>query len=101
MYSDDRIFTSLEERLGVKSLPFVDYRKYSRIRKWTLEISRGKELIAIIRVSEGQQNSRLLLSELTVQEVIFMHLIQCGEKSDILLPKNLSLLQCLMSQDTT
>ncbi|KAH1126896.1 hypothetical protein GLYMA_06G207100v4 [Glycine max] len=44
----------LKERLGVKSdkdLPMVDYRKYSRVRKWTVGIPGGKELIAIIRAS--------------------------------------------------
>ncbi|CAJ2642007.1 unnamed protein product [Trifolium pratense] len=44
----------LKERLGVKAedeLPTVDYRKYSRVRKWTVGISGGKEQIAIIRAS--------------------------------------------------
>ncbi|XP_019451904.1 PREDICTED: serine protease SPPA, chloroplastic-like [Lupinus angustifolius] len=51
---DDEVITRLKERLGVKAnknLPMVDYRKYSRVRKWTLGISGGKELIAIIRAS--------------------------------------------------
>ncbi|KAL5146618.1 Serine protease SPPA, chloroplastic [Glycine soja] len=51
---DDEITAMLKERLGVKSdkdLPMVDYRKYSRVRKWTVGIPGGKELIAIIRAS--------------------------------------------------
>ncbi|XP_047163213.1 serine protease SPPA, chloroplastic-like isoform X1 [Vigna umbellata] len=51
---DDEIITMLKERLGVKldkDLPMVDYRKYSRVRKWTVGISGGGELIAIIRAS--------------------------------------------------
>ncbi|XP_027344924.1 serine protease SPPA, chloroplastic-like isoform X1 [Abrus precatorius] len=51
---DDEVIAMLKERLGVKSnkdLPMVDYRKYSRVRKWTVGISGGKELIAVIRAS--------------------------------------------------
>ncbi|XP_058768439.1 serine protease SPPA, chloroplastic-like [Vicia villosa] len=51
---DDEVTAMLKERLGVKAekdLPTVDYSKYSRVRKWTVGISGGKELIAIIRAS--------------------------------------------------
>ncbi|PNY04808.1 protease 4-like protein [Trifolium pratense] len=51
---DDEVTAMLKERLGVKAedeLPTVDYRKYSRVRKWTVGISGGKEQIAIIRAS--------------------------------------------------
>ncbi|KAK7411295.1 hypothetical protein VNO78_02728 [Psophocarpus tetragonolobus] len=51
---DDEINAMLKERLGVKSdkdLPMVDYRKYSRVRKWTVGISGGNDHIAIIRAS--------------------------------------------------
>lgn len=51
---DDEVTDMLKERLGVKTdkkLPTVDYGKYSRVRKWTVGISGGKELIAIIRAS--------------------------------------------------
>ncbi|XP_057439776.1 serine protease SPPA, chloroplastic-like [Lotus japonicus] len=51
---DDEVIAMLKERLGVKTdkdLPMVDYRKYSRVRKWTVGISGGKDLIAIIRAS--------------------------------------------------
>ncbi|KAK7304214.1 hypothetical protein RJT34_15337 [Clitoria ternatea] len=51
---DDEVIAMLKERLGVKSdkdLPMVDYRKYSRVRKWTVGMPGGNELIAIIRAS--------------------------------------------------
>lgn len=51
---DDEVTAMLKERLGVKAkkdLPTVDYRRYSRVRKSTVGISGGKELIAIIRAS--------------------------------------------------
>ncbi|XP_061361036.1 serine protease SPPA, chloroplastic-like isoform X2 [Gastrolobium bilobum] len=51
---DDEVIARLKERLGVKTdqnLPMVDFRRYSRVRKWTIGISGGKQLIAIIRAS--------------------------------------------------
>ncbi|XP_050870825.1 serine protease SPPA, chloroplastic [Lathyrus oleraceus] len=51
---DDEVMTRLKERLRVKTdknLPMVDFRKYSGVRKWTVGISGGKELIAVIRAS--------------------------------------------------
>ncbi|KAI8528747.1 hypothetical protein RHMOL_Rhmol12G0171300 [Rhododendron molle] len=51
---DDEVMSKLKERLGLqedKKLPVVDYRKYSRVRKWTLGLSGGKDKIAIIRAS--------------------------------------------------
>ncbi|KAM5576000.1 hypothetical protein ABKV19_014764, partial [Rosa sericea] len=51
---DDEVTSMLKERLGVqkeKKLPMVDYRKYSKVRKWTLDLSGGKDKIAIIRAS--------------------------------------------------
>ncbi|KAF7806300.1 serine protease SPPA, chloroplastic-like [Senna tora] len=51
---DDEVISMLKERLGVKTdknLPMVDYRRYSRVRKGTVGISGGKDLIAIIRAS--------------------------------------------------
>ncbi|XP_027192880.1 serine protease SPPA, chloroplastic-like isoform X2 [Cicer arietinum] len=51
---DDEVITRLKERLQVKTdknLPMVDFRKYSGVRKWTVGISGGKEMIAIIRAS--------------------------------------------------
>ncbi|GAU23271.1 hypothetical protein TSUD_281660, partial [Trifolium subterraneum] len=51
---DDEVTAMLKERLGVKAeekLPTVDYSKYSRVKKWTVGISGGKEQIAIIRAS--------------------------------------------------
>lgn len=49
LYKDD-VITNLKDRLGVKSLPFVSFKEYSRVSKSTVGlISRAKELIAIIR----------------------------------------------------
>ncbi|KAI9117552.1 hypothetical protein K1719_011718 [Acacia pycnantha] len=51
---DDEVISMLKERLGVETdenLHMVDYRKYSRVRKWTVGISGGKDLIALIRAS--------------------------------------------------
>ncbi|PIM97225.1 hypothetical protein CDL12_30307 [Handroanthus impetiginosus] len=44
----------LKERLAVpsnKNLPTVDYRKYSRVKKWTLGLTGYRDQIAIIRAS--------------------------------------------------
>ncbi|KAI4335855.1 hypothetical protein L6164_014460 [Bauhinia variegata] len=51
---DDEVISMLKDRLKVKAdkdLPMVDYRKYSRVRRWTVGLSGGKDLIAIIRAS--------------------------------------------------
>ncbi|PSR95743.1 Serine protease [Actinidia chinensis var. chinensis] len=51
---DDEVMSELKERLGLqkdKNLPTVDYRKYSRVRKWTLGLSGGKDQIAVIRAT--------------------------------------------------
>jgi protease IV len=32
-------------------VPFLKYRKYSRVKKWTVGISGDKEMIAVIRAS--------------------------------------------------
>ncbi|KAM1036216.1 hypothetical protein ACFX13_039997 [Malus domestica] len=51
---DDEVISMLKERLGVqkeKTLPMVDYRKYSKVRQWTVGLSGGKDKIAIIRAS--------------------------------------------------
>ncbi|XP_077221850.1 serine protease SPPA, chloroplastic-like [Tasmannia lanceolata] len=51
---EDEVTSMLKERLGQKEdkkLPEVDYRKYSRVRKWTLGLTGGKDQIAIIRAS--------------------------------------------------
>ncbi|KAL4185606.1 hypothetical protein AMTRI_Chr10g231500 [Amborella trichopoda] len=51
---DDEVVSKLKERLGQnkeKNLLTVDYRKYSRVRKWTLGLTGGKDQIAIIRAS--------------------------------------------------
>ncbi|XP_022885616.1 serine protease SPPA, chloroplastic-like [Olea europaea var. sylvestris] len=51
---DDEIISLLKERLGlpsIKTLPTVDYRKYSRVRNWSLGLTGYKDKIAIIRAS--------------------------------------------------
>ncbi|KAH7549229.1 hypothetical protein JRO89_XS13G0001800 [Xanthoceras sorbifolium] len=51
---DDEVISLLKKRLGIqndKNLPIVDYRKYSRVKKWTLGLTGGKEQIAVIRAS--------------------------------------------------
>jgi len=59
---DDEVITSLIEKLGVKSLCMVNFRKYSRVREWTVGISRGEEVIAIIRVS-GTIDRKIIAQE--------------------------------------
>ncbi|CAH1428250.1 unnamed protein product [Lactuca virosa] len=51
---DDEVTSMLKTKLGIaeeKKLPLVDYKKYSRVRKWTLGLSGGKDQIAVIRAS--------------------------------------------------
>ncbi|PKI43925.1 hypothetical protein CRG98_035759, partial [Punica granatum] len=51
---DDEVMSMLKEKLGVqkdKKLPMVDYKKYSRVGKWTVGLSGGKDLVAVIRAS--------------------------------------------------
>ncbi|KAK9105356.1 hypothetical protein Scep_022200 [Stephania cephalantha] len=51
---EDEIIDRLKERLGhakEKSLPMVDYKKYARVRNWTLGLTGGKDQIAVIRAS--------------------------------------------------
>ncbi|KAG1327492.1 putative Serine protease SPPA, chloroplastic [Cocos nucifera] len=62
---DDEVMSMLKERLGQKdkkNLLIVDYRKYSRVRKWTLGLEGGKEQIAIIRASGSISRTRSPLS---------------------------------------
>ncbi|KAJ7559074.1 hypothetical protein O6H91_04G068800 [Diphasiastrum complanatum] len=49
---EDEIEAMLKERLGQKGdkpLQSVDYKRYSRVKEWTLSLSGGKDKIAIIR----------------------------------------------------
>ncbi|XP_042476217.1 serine protease SPPA, chloroplastic [Macadamia integrifolia] len=65
IHYDDEVITMLKEKLGVKAeknLPTVDYKKYSRVRKWTLGLSGGKEQIAVIRASGSISRVRSPLS---------------------------------------
>ncbi|XP_031105694.1 serine protease SPPA, chloroplastic [Ipomoea triloba] len=51
---DDEVMSMLKERLGTpkdKKLPTVDYRKYSRVRRWTLGLAGYRDQIAVIRAS--------------------------------------------------
>ncbi|WCJ22059.1 signal peptide peptidase [Euphorbia peplus] len=51
---DDEVISMLKEKLGVekdKPLPTVEYKKYSRVRNWTLGLTGGKDIIAVIRAS--------------------------------------------------
>ncbi|CAH9095715.1 unnamed protein product [Cuscuta epithymum] len=51
---DDEVVSMLKERLGTpkdKSLPTVDYRKYSRVRSRTLGLAGYQDQIALIRAS--------------------------------------------------
>ncbi|CAI9786766.1 unnamed protein product [Fraxinus pennsylvanica] len=62
---DDEVISLLKERLGfpsIKTLPTVDYRKYSRVRKWTLGLTGYKDKIAIIRASGAISRTRGPLS---------------------------------------
>ncbi|MFS7900458.1 putative peptidase S49, ClpP/crotonase-like domain superfamily [Helianthus anomalus] len=49
-----QVRSMLKTRLGIaekKKLPLIDYKKYSRIRKWSVGLSGGKDRIAVIRAS--------------------------------------------------
>ncbi|KAJ6411479.1 hypothetical protein OIU84_008117 [Salix udensis] len=62
---DDEVISMLKEKVGVqkdKVLPMVDYRKYSRVRNWTLGLTGGRDLIAIIRASGSISRVRSPLS---------------------------------------
>ncbi|KAI3686589.1 hypothetical protein L1987_80269 [Smallanthus sonchifolius] len=82
---DDEVTSMLKIKLGISSeemLPVVGYKKYSRVKKWTLGLSGGSDEIAVIRASGSisrvrepfsSSNSALLLNNLlrrfTRQEV--------------------------------
>ncbi|GMH11539.1 hypothetical protein Nepgr_013380 [Nepenthes gracilis] len=62
---DDEMIVMLKEKLQFqtdKNLPMADYRKYSRVRKWTIGLSGGKDRIAIIRASGSISRVRSPLS---------------------------------------
>ncbi|KAI3688832.1 hypothetical protein L2E82_46697 [Cichorium intybus] len=51
---DDEVTSMLKKKLGIaetKKLPLVAYKKYSRVRKWSLGLTGGKDRIAVIRAS--------------------------------------------------
>lgn len=58
---DDEVMSLLKMRLGVpkdKNLPEVDYRKYSKVRRWTLGLTGYKDQIAVIRASGSISRTR-------------------------------------------
>ncbi|KAI3673310.1 hypothetical protein L6452_39427 [Arctium lappa] len=51
---DDEVTSMLKTKLGIakeKKLLTVSYKKYSKVKKWTLGLSGGKDKIAVIRAS--------------------------------------------------
>ncbi|XP_058112383.1 serine protease SPPA, chloroplastic isoform X2 [Magnolia sinica] len=65
LHYDDEVMSMLKERVGQpkdKQLLTVDYRKYSRVRNWTLGLGQGKDQIAIIRASGSISRVRSPLS---------------------------------------
>ncbi|KAK8507050.1 hypothetical protein V6N13_069843 [Hibiscus sabdariffa] len=65
IHYDDEVISMLKERLGVqedKILRMVDYKKYSKVRKWTLGLTGGRDLIAVIRASGSISRVRSPLS---------------------------------------
>ncbi|KAK9278401.1 hypothetical protein L1049_027966 [Liquidambar formosana] len=62
---DDEVILKLKERLGLqkdKNLPMVDYRKYSRVRKWTLGLTGGEQFIEKIRsVRESKRYKAVII----------------------------------------
>ncbi|KAJ6814345.1 serine protease SPPA, chloroplastic [Iris pallida] len=62
---DDEVLSMLKERLGQKEkekLRTVDYRRYSRVRNWTLGLEGGGDRIAVIRASGSISRARGPLS---------------------------------------
>uniref|UniRef100_A0A1D1Z4I2 Protease 4 n=1 Tax=Anthurium amnicola TaxID=1678845 RepID=A0A1D1Z4I2_9ARAE len=58
---DDEIISMLKERLGQekeKNLRVVDFRRYSRVRKWTLGLEESGDEIAVIRASGSISRAR-------------------------------------------
>ncbi|XVE54626.1 hypothetical protein DITRI_Ditri03aG0097200 [Diplodiscus trichospermus] len=65
IHYDDEVISMLKERLGIqkdKNLHMVDYKKYSKVRKWTLGLAGGKDQIAVIRASGSISRVRSPLS---------------------------------------
>ncbi|KGN63762.2 hypothetical protein Csa_013861 [Cucumis sativus] len=62
---EDEVLSMLSERLGLpkdKKVPMVDYRKYSRVRQWTVGLSGGGDQIAVIRAGGSITRVRSPLS---------------------------------------
>ncbi|CAN0923480.1 Serine protease SPPA, chloroplastic [Linum grandiflorum] len=51
---EDEVMSMLKARLGVpkeKDLPTIDYKRYSKVRNWTLGLNSGEDAIGVIRAS--------------------------------------------------
>ncbi|EYU38164.1 hypothetical protein ABFS82_04G140000 [Erythranthe guttata] len=62
---EDEVESLLKERLAIpssKKLPTVDYRKYCRVKKWTIGLAGSRNRIAIIRASGSISRVRGSLS---------------------------------------
>ncbi|CAA6659671.1 unnamed protein product [Spirodela intermedia] len=62
---DDEIISMLKKKLGQKEekrLSTVDFRRYSRVRKWTLGLEGNGDVIAVIRASGSISRARGPLS---------------------------------------
>ncbi|CAL1403807.1 unnamed protein product [Linum trigynum] len=65
VFYEDQVMELLKKKVGLqedKILPTVDYRKYSRVKNWTLGLNGGKDEIAVIRTSGLIVNSWSLLN---------------------------------------
>ncbi|KAG5618408.1 hypothetical protein H5410_018232, partial [Solanum commersonii] len=61
IFATPQVMSMLKERLGIlkdKKLPEVDYRKYSKVRRWTLGLTGYKDQIAVIRASGSISRTR-------------------------------------------
>eukprot|EP00249_Psilotum_nudum_P018445 c26807_g1_i2 orf=111-1544(+) len=59
---DDEVHTLLKEKLGVKAdkdISYVDSKKYSRVKPWTLNLYQGKDQIAVLRAVGGISRARI------------------------------------------
>ncbi|KAK1317186.1 hypothetical protein QJS10_CPA05g01983 [Acorus calamus] len=81
---DDEVISMMKERLGQKKdLSMVDYRKYSKVRKWTLGLAGAKHQIAVIRASGSISRTRspLSISSSGIISEKFIEKIRCVKDS--------------------
>ncbi|CAM6084639.1 unnamed protein product [Calypogeia fissa] len=58
---EDEVEEMLKQRLGIKeekTLPSVDYKRYSKVKEWTLGLSGGRTKIAVLRAVGGISRAR-------------------------------------------